>query len=44
MAERILFSPQVKQGVIISNNLVYTSCFTSCQSYEIKKSQENLKT
>ena len=32
MFKKIFFSPQVEQGPIISNNLVYTSCFTSCQT------------
>ena len=50
MTERIFISPQVKQSVIISNNFVCTSCFTSCQttqdlgSYESKECQENLET
>ena len=32
MVEQIFISPQVKPSVIIGNKLVYTSCFTSCQT------------
>ena len=31
-AEQIFFSPQVKQGVNISNKLVYTSCLMRCRT------------
>ena len=31
-AEQIFFSPQVKQGVNISNELVYTSCLMRCRT------------
>ena len=30
MVEQISLLPQVKQTVVVSNKLVYTSCFTSC--------------
>ena len=32
MFYQIFFSPQVKQNLIISNKLVYTSSLTSCQT------------
>ena len=31
MVEQTFLLPQVKQSVIFSNKLVYTSCLTSCQ-------------
>ena len=43
-------SPQVKQSVIISNKLAYTSCLMICwttsdlASKEIRKCQENIET
>ena len=30
MFYQTFLSPQVKQGLIISNKLIYTSCLTSC--------------
>ena len=35
MVEHIFVSPQVKQSVIISNELLYTSCFTSAKQLRI---------
>ena len=32
MVDQILFSPQVKENVIINNKLEYTSCLTSCRT------------
>ena len=40
MVEQILFSPQVKRSVVISNKLVYASCLTSCQTTKELGSQE----
>ena len=31
MVEQSFFSLQAKQSVVISNKLIYTSCFTSCR-------------
>ena len=50
MVQQVLLSPQVKQSIIFSKKLVYTSCLTYYQttydlrSQEIRKYQENLKT
>ena len=35
MVEHIFVSPQVKQSVIISNKLLYSSCFTSAKQLRI---------
>ena len=32
MFYQVFLSPQVKQGLIISNQLVYTSCLSSCRT------------
>ena len=42
MVEQIFLPPQVKQSVIISNKLVYTSRFTGCRMTE--EFEKNLKT
>ena len=50
MVQQILFWPEGKQSVVISNKLIYTSCLMSCQrtkdlgSKKIRKYQENLET
>ena len=50
MFYQIFLSPQVKQSLIISNKLVYTSCLMRCRttydlrSQEIRKVQNSVKT
>ena len=42
MIAQIFLSPETKRGVIITNKLIYTSCWRT-KTYAIRKYQENLK-